>query len=148
LDGKVRFTGDPSQCARARPHTLKREIQLEDRSKARARRSPARARARPAARSTAGQEQMWRRRQTQARAKLDAVEVDWQRGRQMVTACNRGSSWWGTDASGIRRKISCNTLKSEFAKLEQQRQELREYLDGGLAEECRRAGCLPGWLRD
>jgi hypothetical protein len=147
-DGKLHFTGDPTQCAGARPHELKREIHLEDRSKARAARPPAASRARRARAGSASQERMWRRKQAEARAKLEAAELEWQRGREMVGACNRGSSWWGTDESGIRRKISCNTIKSEFAKVARTRDELRDYVAQGLAEECRRAGCLPGWLRE
>ena len=38
-------------------------------------------------------------------------------------------------------------VSREFHDLEQQEAAAREYLATGLPEECRRAGCLPGWLR-
>ena len=162
-DGKTSFVGDPSQCKGARPHELKKEIHREDApasgAKARAPSSgerasaPARRAVRPAratgaaAAGASGSEQVWRRKQAEARAKLADVEERLQRGREMVTGCNRGSSWWGTDESGIRRNIPCTELRSQVAALEQEREELAAYVGGGLAEECRRAGCLPGWLR-
>ena len=52
-----------------------------------------------------------------------------------------------TDDAGIRQNVPCDDLRRELAELERERAELRAYLEGGLAEECRRAGCLPGWLR-
>jgi hypothetical protein len=90
---------------------------------------------------------MWRRKQTAAREKLADVEQRWESRRDMVNGCNRGSVWWGKDESGIRQNIPCEDLRKELAALEEQRAALLAYVEGGLAEECRRAGCLPGWLR-
>jgi hypothetical protein len=38
-------------------------------------------------------------------------------------------------------------VRRDYASLEKQQEETRAYLDEGLEEECRRAGCLPGWIR-
>ncbi|MCG8589013.1 MAG: DUF4124 domain-containing protein [Proteobacteria bacterium] len=38
-------------------------------------------------------------------------------------------------------------LRSEILRLESRRDYLRNYLENELPEECRRAGCLPGWVR-
>jgi hypothetical protein len=146
-DGKTSFTSDRAQCAGAEPHELKRDIQVEQRP---TERSAARSRRRaPAARAprAGGDERMWRQKKAKAVSRLAATEKHWTRRREMVKACNRGHEWWGKDPSGIRRKIPCDTLRSELAELTQQRDELQQYLQSGLAQECRRAGCLPGWLR-
>ena len=37
--------------------------------------------------------------------------------------------------------------KDRLAELDREEAELRAYLDGGLEEECRQAGCQPGWIR-
>jgi hypothetical protein len=42
---------------------------------------------------------------------------------------------------------NCSELKHELDEVETQEAAARDYLATGLAEECRRAGCLPGWVR-
>jgi len=152
-DGKTSYTGDRSQCVAAQEHELQKEIQIEpqvNRTGSMAARGRAPQRSRPAALAGApsgGEEAMWRRKQSEAKKKLEEVTRLHLRRQKMVKACNRGSNWWGTDESGIRRHLSCDDLKRELAELAQERKKLEAYLGGGLRDECRRAGCLPGWLR-
>jgi len=42
----------------------------------------------------------------------------------------------------------CDRLRDEAWKLHRQEVAIEAYLDEGLREQCRRAGCLPGWVRD
>jgi hypothetical protein len=43
--------------------------------------------------------------------------------------------------------VKCNELSTRLAELDGEESRLREYLASGLEEECRRAGCEPGWIR-
>ena len=145
-DGKTTFTSDPGACPGAKPHELKAKVQrVVD--------PPVRRRARPAAsrRSVGsrddGLERMWRQRRPQAQAELGEVEQAWQRLEVVVRSCNRGDNWYRTDASGIKRRVDCSDLKDSHQAASQRRKELHAYLNGGLEEECRRAGCKPGWIR-
>jgi hypothetical protein len=51
------------------------------------------------------------------------------------------------DDAGIKQAVRCSDVKKELKALEQQEASARHYLQHELAEECRRAGCLPGWIR-
>jgi len=66
-----------------------------------------------------------------------------------VRWCNEGRDVYTEDEdTGLRRKIPCREIDARHAELQEERAALRAYLDGGLQEECRKAGCLPGWIRD
>ena len=49
--------------------------------------------------------------------------------------------------TGIRRSYDCRDVDNEHEQVKARLAGLRLYLDDGLEEECRRAGCLPGWIR-
>jgi hypothetical protein len=51
------------------------------------------------------------------------------------------------DDAGIKQYASCSEVIEQFHALEKQEAAARDYLATGLPEECRRAGCLPGWVR-
>ena len=51
------------------------------------------------------------------------------------------------DKAGIKRAVPCSEIRGEFDVLDQREARVRNYLENELPEECRRAGCLPGWLR-
>lgn len=145
-DGKVRYTSDPSQCTKAAPKVLEKGLQrvIED--------SGRRPRAvRPAApRGAAGDglEAMWRSKRPAAKRELQEVEQRLGRMRQVVGSCNRGGEWYRETESGIREHVSCDELRSQHQELQQRRAELVQYLAEGLEDECRRAGCQPGWVRE
>ncbi len=65
----------------------------------------------------------------------------------MVAWCNRGGELYVTQETGIRKGVKCGDAKRQFAASTTRTRELERYLREGLEEECRRAGCLPGWLR-
>ena len=66
---------------------------------------------------------------------------------RFLTHCRRGGTLLRTDEAGLRFKISCKDVDAEWDSLASRQVRLRSYLGEGLEEECRRAGCLPGWVR-
>ena len=148
-DGKIVFTSSRAACPDAQPHVLKARVQnvIEPKGAPAAARGPARLA--PAARSAQpdGLEKMWRRKRSETEQQLRQLDKQIQHSQAMVKGCNRGSEWYRKDDAGIRRHLSCDQVKAEFQKLQQERVELQTYLRSGLEEECRQAGCLPGWVR-
>jgi hypothetical protein len=144
-DGSVHYTSDASHCESAEPQVLKRDLQrvlTDDTSRG--------AGMRPAARRPAGGdglEAMWRSKRPKAEQDLAELEKKLARMKNVVRSCNRGGEWYRTSESGIREHVSCDELHAQYAELQQEHQKLVEYLADGLEDECRRAGCQPGWIR-
>jgi hypothetical protein len=109
----------------------------------------------PAARSSEPQavdaaeqaEALWKQKKRDAEQRVEQIQArrDWIR--KYVSYCNRGAWVTTRDEAGIQQVVNCTELHREFKALETQEAAAREYLDTGLRDECRRAGCLPGWLR-
>ncbi len=154
-DGNVLFTGDASQCPGQAAHKSKGQIQsmgstntdapaaLEDRPRSAA---PPRRRIYD---NTADEAQaaVWKARKQEARSQLAAVSKRLPGVRKAAGWCNRGDNVYATDDLGIRRDIPCKSINDDVKKLEKAQAELTYYLEEGLEEECRKAGCLPGWIR-
>jgi len=65
-----------------------------------------------------------------------------------VAGCNRGTEFFTHEGgTGIKVRVSCDEIRQTYTDNRAKNRELREYLENGLALECRRAGCLPGWIR-
>ncbi len=145
-DGTTRYTSDPTHCATAEPQVLKRKVQKVIETK-----GPRRGSTRPAARRANapgdGLQAMWQSKRPTAERDLEDVERRLGRMQQVIKACNRGGEWYKTDDAGIRQHISCEELRERQSELQTKRSELVEYLADGLEDECRRAGCQPGWVR-
>lgn len=142
-DGEVRFTGDASQCPGATKHEPKARIQSVAPSP---RSSAPRPPARPAATDGADAAR-WLGKKRQAEQQLQHVEARLPAMRKAAGWCNRGMGLYTSDDLGRRRTVKCTDVQEEYARLEQSQAELTRYLAEGLEEECRRAGCLPGWIR-
>ena len=109
----------------------------------------------PAARSSEPQapdvdeqaEELWKQKKRDAEQRVEQLHArrDWIR--KYVGYCNRGAWVTTRDEAGIQQVVNCTELHRELTALETQEASAREYLATGLREECRRAGCLPGWLR-
>ena len=145
-DGKTRYTSDRSQCRNAEPQILKRKLQnVLDHGAARSRAS------RPAAQRHGaagdGLESMWRAKRSTAERRLEEAEHRTSEMRKVIRSCNRGGEWYKTQESGIRKHIPCSELREKLAEAQQKRDDLVQYLADGLEDECRRAGCRPGWVR-
>jgi hypothetical protein len=148
-DGRTRYTDDPSSCAHPLPHEPRGALQPA----LPARESAGRAAAPPAARelereASEGHEAEWRGRVSQSRLELEQLEQRRAELERFVSHCNRGGEIFAREAaSGLKHGVSCDAVRGEHAAAQTRIAELRVYLESGIHEECRRAGCLPGWLR-
>jgi hypothetical protein len=158
--GEPVFTSDKSACPGAKPHAPSREVQRAPASPGwsgdPALGSEAPGRAGPGAPPPAAaadepedaQAAMWRRKRSQAREELQALERGHDEIREIVTWCNRGGDLVVEDEVGLRDRYDCQDAREAWERSGSRLRELRAYLDGGLEDECRRAGCLPGWIRE
>ena len=89
----------------------------------------------------------WKQKRLDAESAIEKIQARRAWMKPYVGHCNRGGWVTTRDDAGIPQQVNCSVLRREFAALDQQEAEARAYLTEGLAEECRRAGCLPGWLR-
>jgi hypothetical protein len=106
--------------------------------------------ARPAARRVTDDEaeaRVWRAKRTEAVAALAQNEARRSTVREVAGWCNRGREVWTQDAHGLRHGVDCKDVDTLDATLRREQKQLEAYLSEGLEDECRRAGCLPGWIR-
>ena len=95
-----------------------------------------------------GAAEIWRSKKQRAEEDLRNAEDLAPRYQRATVRCRRsGGDAWYEDKDGIKHPVSCQRLEDEFQRLTAEQKRLQAYLNGGLAEECRRAGCLPGWIR-
>ena len=147
-DGKMLFTSDRSQCPGAAAHEPGGEIQRAQPS------GPARAPtqlrpghpAAPVPDDTA-EAQVWRAKRVEAESALDQTEARLATVRRVAGWCNRGREVYAEDPDGLRQGVSCEEVDATELALRREQKRLEAYLGEGLEEECRSAGCLPGWLR-
>lgn len=95
----------------------------------------------------AGAEARWRQKKASSETELQRLEKRREYLNRYVSHCNRGGDLFGRDAAGLKHGIPCSQVLGEFDGIDAKIASLRAYLDEGLRDECRRAGCLPGWLR-
>jgi len=161
-DGKVIYTDNKALCPEAKPFEPEGEIQRDESTAERSRPDSA-----PAATgSDALAERLQRAQQRQAAFEAEQAEAErWRQKKQklegdieklrqkreylekFITNCNRGGLTYARDDSGIKRTIKCDDIKSQYASLGSEEEKAQAAL-AALPEECRKAGCLPGWLRD
>jgi hypothetical protein len=155
-NGEVSFSSSAAQCPNAQPHAPKEAaVQRTSRDQplqtARPGAAPQRRRAPASAaglEDSAGSEALWREKLAQARAQLREVEARREHLAKAVRWCNDGNLLWvEDDRTGIRKDVPCSEVDAMKVMLDEEHERLQRYLDEGLEEECRRAGCLPGWLR-
>lgn len=149
-NGETVYTSDASQCPGAAAHETTGRVHTVEGAPSRAEDAPDAAPPGPAAAidDDAARAAVWREKKAQTRRALADAERRLESLDKAVTWCNRGYALYREDDSGIRRDVDCRDVHRRFEELQGLRTELRAYLDGGLEEECRRAGCLPGWIRD
>jgi hypothetical protein len=143
-DGKTLFTSDRSLCPRAAPHESRGRVQRAGGApKPSARAEPHPRRGDPDEAEAA----VWRTRRARAEAELEQARASLRQLHQVAGWCNRGHEVWATDEDGLRHGVDCDDLAAQRKALAREVRRLEAYLDEGLEEECRRAGCLPGWIR-
>lgn len=148
-DGRTLFTGDPSQCPGAAPFEPERDVQRAESARVPEPERSTRRSAPPAGLDEAARAARWKAKRRESEARLAEVEGALDDLVQAVTWCNQGREVFTTDReTGLRRTLSCDRLRAQHEALRGERARLEAYLhEGGLEEECRRAGCLPGWIR-
>lgn len=148
--GTVSYAGNPHDCrGRATRHETQRAIQSSGTPPvAPAAPQPRRARrlSSPGSLDEAAAA-TWKQKKHAAQSELAHVESQIPRWARLQTNCNRGADTWYTDEAGEKHTVSCSQIEAARSRAEAERNRLRTYLRDGLEEECRRAGCLPGWIR-
>jgi hypothetical protein len=147
-DGKTLFTSDRSQCPGAEVHEPSGRVQRS--GPAPARRTAPAPTARPAAAAPASDEaeaHAWRAKRARAEASLRELDAQLATLHEVAGWCNRGHLVFQQDEDGLRHDVDCDEVDVQEKALRREQKRLQAYLDEGLEEECRQAGCLPGWLR-
>lgn len=146
-DGTVRYTSDASHCPNAQEQKLEKPLQrvLSDEGTRRRYTRPASVRRGKVGGD--GLEAMWKAKRPAAQQELDEVEHKLVQMEKVIKGCNRGGEWFKTDEAGMRKHIPCEELRERRAAMRKKRDDLKDYLFDGLEDECRRAGCRPGWVR-
>jgi hypothetical protein len=142
-DGKPLYTSDRSQCPGALAHEPKGSVQRSAPNAPRGREVGARRLA-----DDEAEAQVWRAKRASAEAELRQAETQLATLREVAGWCNRGREVWAQDADGLRRDVDCEEVDSAERALRREHRRLEAYLAEGLEDECRRAGCLPGWVRE
>jgi hypothetical protein len=149
-DGSVVYTDSQATCPGASEHRTTGAVQSTGSSShapAAMRSTGTRRMRRTTPSDTSAAEAAWRSKKEQTRHELSVVTSRHDALAQYVSHCNRGGELFRTLDNGLKEGVSCKGLRAEVTALAARRDELQEYLDRGLREACRKAGCLPGWIR-
>lgn len=152
-DGRTIYTDNPALCPGANPFEPKGEVHgIEPAAPVHpAAREPSRLersqRRRRVEEAQAAEAARWKQKKLEKEQELEQVLARREQMRELVSHCNRGGQALTLDDAGIKRRVSCSVVREEFSSLDTREASVRSYLEEGLAEECRRAGCLPGWIR-
>jgi hypothetical protein len=146
-DGRTIFTDDKSACPEASPYQPQGQVQSVEPGHAPETRASREALSERAEDAQAGEAERWRQRKATKEQELRQVVAQREQLAGYVAFCNRGNNVFTRDQAGIRSRVPCSELSKDLAALDAREAGIREYLAHGLADECRRAGCLPGWIR-
>jgi hypothetical protein len=144
-DGKTLYTTNASLCPGASVHVPKGHVVHTHDTAAPA--APPVSAGSATKADDAAQAEPWRARRRHAEQRLQQVDKLLVSYHKAAGWCNRGDSLYVEDEDGIRHDYSCDQVKAKEAKLADEKAKLQQYLAEGLAEECRKAGCEPGWVR-
>jgi hypothetical protein len=143
-DGKTIFTDQKHTCPGAEPTEPTGVVHRAETPEI-APAAPSRDQHAPDVVSEAAQ---WKQKKRDAELQLEELRKHREWLDRVANNCNRpGRYVVKRDDAGIKQMANCSELKQELADVETQEAAARDYLATGLAEECRRAGCLPGWVR-
>jgi hypothetical protein len=149
-DGKTIFTDQKQTCPGAEasePAGVIQRAETPDASKQNDEGVPA-SRADDSHPPGAEAEAFWKQKKRDAEQKVEEIRAQRESFGRFTGHCHRPDNYVVTrDDAGIEKVVNCSDLLREFHELETQEAAARDYLATGLSEDCRRAGCLPGWLR-
>jgi hypothetical protein len=150
-DGRKIFTDDASVCPGATPYEPSGRVHSVDpvdpAVAARESRLEAVERRRLADQAAAGEAQRWQQRKRDKQDELAQLARQRATLLDLIAWCNHGGRVVAYDDAGIQQAAQCSDVQKDLEALDKQAASLRDYLEHSLPEECRRAGCLPGWLR-
>jgi hypothetical protein len=150
-DGNIVYTDDPSVCPGAEPFEPAGKLHsvepVAPASLSRQRRLEAIERQRLMDQAEAGEIERWQLKKRTKEEELRSIALRREELLGLVTWCNRGGRVVTYDDAGIKQAVRCSDVKKELKALDRQEASVHHYLKHELAEECRRAGCLPGWIR-
>jgi hypothetical protein len=148
-DGSIVYTDDQAVCPGATNHEPQGVVQSVPESATPQGQAPAKRiqmmrRALEAETKDAAQ---WQNKKIDATNELAQLTSHRSVLKRYLNHCSRGGSVYIIKENGLKAMVPCSEVRMEFTDLENRHAELTAYLDGGLQQECHRAGCLPGWVR-
>lgn len=87
----------------------------------------------------------WRKRLRQARQEEERAAHALQQAKRDYRSCRHRENLGSSYQDHIPGETACDEAPVVAAQQEYER--ARAYTEDGIEDECRRAGCLPGWLR-
>jgi len=146
-DGKTVFTDDKSVCPHAEPYQPSGSVHGVVTTPAAPSEDAPKAPDAKSADAKAADAEHWRQLKSQKEEELRQLTSEETMLRGYVNFCNDGHTVFSRDAAGVKEKIPCSQLHARLSGLDARAAQLRNYLEVELPEECRKAGCLPGWIR-
>ena len=150
-DGGIVFTDNAATCPARQKHEprgLLQTVSGGDTPPPAAPDPPISRPAEAAVDDAAVQKEQWQQKKRTTEDELKRLEERNAKLAEFVTACNRGLAIISRDDhTGLKHQVPCERIREEYSETESESKRLRDYLDSGLQQECREAGCLPGWIR-
>jgi len=148
-DGRTVYTDDKSVCPEAKPYQPEGQVQSVEHpdSPEHAARTTRAALRDHQEDARAAEARQWKERKSAKEEELRRVEAERDQLAGYVAFCNHGNNVFSRDQSGIKTKERCDELSNDLHALDARAAGIRDYLERDLPDECRRAGCLPGWIR-
>jgi hypothetical protein len=146
-DGRERFTANEADCNGRPAQPVKGQVQRAPAASSLRSSMPAR----PASQAANEEAQAlaWRQKKHQAEQKLQRLRADAGTLEQALAYCEEGGQLRLQDPeTGLNEVVPCEVVQREAKRALAEKDELEAYLhEGGLEDDCRRSGCLPGWIR-
>jgi hypothetical protein len=102
----------------------------------------------------AEEEARWRERARQAQRAAREARIHAEAAERVYADCRGSQSYWmwrqrvpGWHDPELRDSTACQDEGAALQSAQEAVAEADSYLADGLFEDCRRAGCLPGWIR-
>jgi hypothetical protein len=146
-DGSVVYTNSQATCPGAPQHEPRAEVQTVESTGAHKRQEFPQRLPRTMGALEGEREAHWRRKKLDAERELTQISGQIAELEPFVKICNRGGYLYLQQDNGLKKAVACDSVRADLDALQTQRAKLDSYLDSGLRDECRTAGCLPGWLR-
>jgi len=149
-DGRTIYTDNRATCPGAEEHEPQGKVQTlssEENSQPAAPTPTTRGSSVRDLESERAQKEHWQQKKRMKEEELRQLQERRAQLAKYVTGCNRGMEIISKDETGIKYRVSCEKIRKEYQDTEDLQEPIREYLDTGLEQECRQAGCLPGWIR-